>query len=190
MRCKCGGNNSALTCWQTKCALPIREMLHYLNEKSQRGLERGGEGLTGFLQPAGPRGCSRCRNGPSLLPDLILPLFFIILYFYLLRSLLPLFPFMLISEPPLPFPFYAKNFFNLYPCALLSLSLQSWHYITHCIAGHPNSRKRLMLAIFRLLSTHLKGEWGYLKKDAPAAERCSESNTRSCEPPTRRPMAS
>lgn len=65
---KCGGNNSTLTCWQTNCALPIKEMCHYLNEKSERSLERGG--LTSFRQPAEPQGC---RSGPSQLPDLIPP---------------------------------------------------------------------------------------------------------------------
>lgn len=56
------------------------------------------------------------------------PSSFIILYFYLPQSLLPLFPFMLSSSSTLLF-LCKKLFFLISPCALLFLSLQSWHYI-------------------------------------------------------------
>lgn len=96
--CKCSGNNSALTCWQTKlglnCALPINEMLHYLNEKRAEPWEE----LTSLLleeptqTPPPPAFYYSVFPSPPSLP----------------QSSSPSFPFMLISSSLLSF--YAETF--------------------------------------------------------------------------------
>jgi len=77
--CKCSGNNSALTCWQTNrglnCTPPINEMLHYLNEKREE------KSWPASCSPPGlPEDWTLTPTWPN--PPL---LFFIILYFCLLH---------------------------------------------------------------------------------------------------------
>lgn len=112
------GNNSTLTCWQT-------DALGQLRWGSIR------KALSEERRPAwgSPRSLGGCGSRPSLLPGLILPP----LSLYCISiSLNPSSPCSLsCSALPPPSSFYAKKlFFLISPCALLFLSLQSWHYIT------------------------------------------------------------